>query len=192
MIGYLNGKVIYTDEKYILLDVSNVGYKIFITNSVRSNIHIGQDNVSLWTYLVVKEDALDLYGFEDIENVDLFKLLISVSGVGPKSALGVLNIAPVNTLIGAISSGDVSYLTKVSGIGKKSAQKIILDLKDKLGAIGGDISLLQHEDLDIIEALESMGYGAKESREALSDIPKDVKGTSKKITEALRLLGKKE
>ena len=192
MIGHLNGTVIYTEEKYIILDVSGVGYKVFVTNSTRSNIRTGQEEVSLWTYLVVKEDALDLYGFENIEDVDLFKLLISVSGVGPKSGLGVLNIAPVKTLVSAISSGDVSYLTKVSGIGKKSAQKIILDLKDKLGAIGGDDSLLQREDLDIIEALESMGYGAKDAREALSDIPTEITGTSQKITEALKLLGKKD
>lgn len=190
MIGYITGRVIHTDDTYIILDVRGVGYKVFVSTTTLSNNTQNTDTVGLWTHLVVKEDALDLYGFASKQELDLFKLLISVSGVGPKSGLGVLNIAPVETIISAIASGDATYMTKVSGIGKKSAQKIILDLKDKMGTIStGESSPIRHEDLDIIEALEAMGYNAKDAREVLADIPKDISGTSARITAALQLLG---
>jgi Holliday junction DNA helicase RuvA len=191
MIGYLTGTLIHKDDKYILIDVSGVGYKVFVSSETLNNIH-AQKTVSVWTHLIVREDVLDLYGFLEEQELNFFKLLIGVSGIGPKGALGIMNIASVQTLASAISSGDLSYLTKVSGVGKKSAEKIVLELRDKVALIYGvgEHSEFNREDMDVIEALKSLGYREKESRDALKELPPTIKGTSKKISEALKILGK--
>jgi Holliday junction DNA helicase RuvA len=118
-------------------------------------------------------------------------MLISISGIGPKGALGVLSVASVDTLRKAISAGDTSYLTKVSGIGKKIAEKIVLELKEKLGGadfISGSETL--QEEQDAIEALQALGYSMSEAREALKQISVDISGTSARVKEALKNLGK--
>ena len=119
--------------------------------------------------------------------------VIGVSGIGPKGALSVMDIAPIETLQSAIAAGDTSYLTKVSGVGKKIAGKIVLELRDKIGSIGSGTEktkAIRHEDLDVLEALKSLGYREHEAREAIKEIPSDTSGTSQKITEALKLLGR--
>jgi Holliday junction DNA helicase RuvA len=144
-----------------------------------------------WTYLVVREDALDMYGFTDQTEVNFFELLIGVSGIGPKSALAILSLAPPETLRKAITSGDTGYLTKVSGVGRKSAEKIVLELRDKLGAI--DLPGLR-EDLeresDSIEGLQALGYSLREAREALRKVPDNVTDPSERIRQALKSLNK--
>ncbi len=190
MIGYINGNIIFSCDKFVILDVGGIGYKVYISPDTASFIS-AQGNAELWTHLVVREDALDLYGFLDQKELDFFKLLIGISGIGPKGALGIMSVAPVETVLSAIGTGDTSYLTKVSGIGKKNAQKIILELKDKIGNL---ISTEQtniglHEDIDVIEALKSLGYKEREAREVLQELSPDIKGASEKITEALKLMG---
>ncbi|MDE1988477.1 MAG: Holliday junction branch migration protein RuvA, partial [Patescibacteria group bacterium] len=115
----------HKDAKFIILEVGGVGYKIFLASDFLEKIKESA-NVSLWTYLAVREDALTLYGFEEKEGLDFFEMLISISGIGPKTALGVINAATIPTLKKAISSKDISHLVKVSGIGKKIAEKITL------------------------------------------------------------------
>jgi Holliday junction DNA helicase RuvA len=192
MIGYLTGTLIHKGDKYVLIDVSGVGYKVFVSTETINSV-VEDRTVSMWTHLVVREDVLDLYGFLSEQELDFFKLLIGVSGIGPKGALGIMNIASVQTLASAISAGDLSYLTKVSGVGKKSAEKIVLELRDKVGLIFGvgEYSQFDREDMDVIEALKSLGYRERESREALKQLPLTLKGTSQKISEALKLLGTK-
>ncbi len=191
MISHIEGKIIRSEDKFVIVDVKGVGYKIYTPTSIQSPKTKSDDNVSLWTHLIVREDVLDLYGFIEYSEVELFKMLISVSGVGPKSALGVMGVAPLDTLKTAIASGDTSYLTKVSGIGKKNAQKIVLELRDKLGAINTDTTTsgAMREESDTVDALHSMGYSITEAREALQQIPQETDGTSEKIKEALRILG---
>jgi holliday junction DNA helicase RuvA len=131
-----------------------------------------------------------LYGFLNIDELDFFELLISISGIGPKGAIGILSVIDVGTLISAISSGDTSYLTKVSGIGKKSAEKIILELKDKVGILdSGDYSDQLREETEAIEALKSLGYRSQEARAALQKVSPEISGTSERVREALRVLG---
>ena len=145
----------------------------------------------MWIYTSVRENAIDLYGFFTKKEHALFKLLITISGVGPKSALSVLNLAPLEQLASAIASGDDVYLTKVSGIGKKSAAKIVLELKEKMKDIvedGADISL--RDDMDVLEALTSLGYTTIQSREVVRDINDTTLSTGEKIKEALRRLAK--
>ena len=150
--------------------------------------------MTFWTHLVVRENALDLYGFLTRAELEFFELLITVSGIGPKTALGIMEIAPTDTLKKAVASGDSSYLTNVSGIGKKNAHKIILELQGKLGGSGGiqEENLLK-EDVETIEALEALGYSTKQARETLKQISEsgEAKSAQEKIRASLKILGKK-
>ncbi|KKU80642.1 MAG: Holliday junction ATP-dependent DNA helicase RuvA [Parcubacteria group bacterium GW2011_GWA1_47_8] len=192
MIAYLSGKLIFTSDRFIVIDVGGVGYKVRITlDFLRALRGKGDELVHMWTHLVVREDALDLYGFQNESELDFFEMLISVSGIGPRSALGILNIAPVDHLKQAIAKGDVATLTKVSGIGAKSAQKIIIELKEKLGGDkGSSQGNLLREEQDAIEGLVALGYSTREARDALKEVPAEVTGTSARIKQALKKLGK--
>ncbi|MFA7309888.1 MAG: Holliday junction branch migration protein RuvA, partial [Candidatus Paceibacterota bacterium] len=152
---------------------------------------VPESTVALWTYLAVREDALDLYGFSHEEELRFFELLLSVSGIGPKSALAVLDIASVETLRSAISAANANYLTTVSGIGKKTAEKIVLELKDKMpkGAPGSASAL--RGDQEALEAMRALGYSASEARDALREVPVEIEGGSDRLRAALKLLGKK-
>lgn len=191
MISHLTGTVLFSGERYVILDVSGVGYKVSVTPDTLRMALAKKDSVRLWVHLAVREDSMSLFGFSEREELELFEMLIGISGVGPKSAIGILSVAAVETLRSAIASGDTSYLTKVSGIGKKNAEKIVLELKDKLGGgkDGGGHAGLK-EEVDAVEALKSIGYSHKEAREALKDVPETIKGTSQRVKAALKNLGK--
>ena len=144
--------------------------------------------MSVWIHTVVREDALDLYGFPDENDLALFELLLTVSGIGPRSALGVLDIASAETLRAAIATGNATYLTSGAGVGKKTAEKIVLELKDKLSA-GEAATAMPKGDLEALEAMRSLGYSADEARKALRLVDAEVEGSSERLREALRILG---
>ena len=192
MIARLTGTIIDIGEKFVVIDVAGVGYKVFCANDTLQTLTEGAQ-ASLHTYLAVREDALDLYGFASMQEKNFFELLISVSGIGPKGALGILSATSIDTLAHAIGTGDTSYLTKVSGIGRKTAEKIVIELRDKMHAHTNNTETptsLRSES-DIIEALKALGYSQNESRDALKEIPQSVVGTNARIKEALKILGKK-
>lgn len=194
MIAYLEGKVRHKDTKFIVLDVNGVGYKVFGTESMINEAKMDAV-LGVWTHLAVREDALDLYGFKEKDSLNFFQLLITISGIGPRTALGVLNVAAVKTIKQAVSSGDISYLTKVSGIGKKIAEKIILELRDKFEAedLGDSVGGFKGE-ADAIEALKSLGYAEREARDVLKKVPRTDKdggaelSTGEKVKRALKIL----
>ena len=188
MIARIEGKIIEKTNSLVVIDVSGIGYRIFVSSNTLSDIGKKKE-ISLWTHLVVRENLMDLYGFSKKEERNFFELLINISGIGPKGALGILSLAPVETLEKAIASEDASYLTKVSGIGKKSAQKIVLELKDKLEKVSDGDSLGLKEKTEALEALKALGYSTSDSREALKKIPAEVTGTNEKIKEALKIFG---
>ena len=191
MIAQLTGIVAHRDKSSIILDVKGVGYRMFVSPGTLEQLHRQKEgSVSLFTHLSVRENALDLYGFLEQEELHFFEMLISISGIGPKSALGILSIADVETLKQAISSGDSSYLTKVSGIGTKIAKKIVLELNDKIEVLEDTGGAARREDIDTFEALKSLGYSTGEAREALKQVPRGVSGTRNRLKEALKLLGK--
>jgi Holliday junction DNA helicase RuvA len=192
MISRLTGKIVHIDLKYIVLDVNGVGYKVATTVDIMSKIGKDDKEITLWTYLAVRETALDLYGFLSLAELNFFELLITISGIGPKTALGILNSASVHSLETAIQTGDTSHLTKVSGIGKKVADKIVMELKDKVSKVAHtpESKTEMKSDSDALEALKSLGYSQNEARDALKEVAKDVKKTSDKIKEALKILGK--
>ncbi len=187
MIGYLRGTVIESGEKSIILDVRGVGY---LVHMAPLDIPHNGEEAALYIETVVREDALELFGFKDKRTKDFFMMLISISGIGPRGALGILTLAPVDTLMKAISKGDSTFLTKVSGIGKKTSEKIILELRDKVGNISGDAA----GDMsgDVFDALAALGYSPAEIREALANLPEDVdqEDTQKVIRAVLRIVRK--
>lgn len=189
MISFIEGEVIEITEKYTTISVQGLGYKIFSTKHVLSSLQKG-DSASLFCHLAVRETALDLYGFENKKEKDFFELLISISGIGPKSALGILDVADIETLKTAVVSGDTSHLTKVSGIGKKNAEKIVLELSNKIDGLESESSQTPSGSIDVLEALIALGYSQNEARKALQAIPKDVMDTEQKIKYALKEIGK--
>lgn len=190
MIGTLKGTVQYKDLHSLIIEVSGVGYKVAVTTDTALDALPGQD-ILLWTFLSVRETALDLYGFKDKENLEVFELLITISGIGPKTALGILNVASIDMLKQAVAEDDISYLTRVSGIGKKNAEKIVLELRDKLVTTGIEKGLNLRAEGDALEALVSLGYSERDAREALKKIPKEVENTSERVKQALKLLSTK-
>jgi Holliday junction DNA helicase RuvA len=186
MIGKLTGTISHIDLGFVILDVSGVGYKVNLTNDSLGKIRQNKE-VSLWIHHAVRENSVDLYGFSEQNEQEFFELLLGVSGIGPKSALGVLSITSVDTLKKAVQAGDITYLTKVSGIGKKNAEKIIVELRDKLGALEDGAYALSG-DADTLEALTSLGYSAKEARDALRDLSDDIKDTGERVKAALKKL----
>jgi Holliday junction DNA helicase RuvA len=161
---------------------------VFTTKETLTNLQAGA-NVSFWTHLAVREDILDLYGFVMEDELHFFTLLLSVSGIGPRSALGILDIATVENLRHAISNGNVGYLTSVSGIGKKTAEKIVLELRDKIGRDGDGSHAALLGDVDTLDALRALGYSVQEARGALRKVPADINNSNERLREALRLLG---
>ena len=192
MIARITGTVIDKGEKFAVVDVSGVGYKLYCSNDTLASIEL-DSLASLYTHLIVREDALDLYGFTSANDQGFFEMLISVSGIGPKSALGILNVASIDSLQQAIGTGDTSYLTKVSGIGRKTAEKIVLELRDKMRA---NVTMKESSgslraESDAVEALKALGYSQNEARDTLKEVPASITGTPARIREALKILGSK-
>ncbi len=195
MISSLRGKVIFTGENFIILeDASGVGHKVFLpleflkTVSLKDKNNSEDSGLFLWSRFYKREDSDELYGFENYAELDFFESLIKISGVGPKSALAILNVAPVDVLKNAIASGETAYLTRVSGIGRKIAEKVVLELRDKMGAKGGTQFQFK-EDEDVFEALKSLGYEPRKIREALNKVSKESNGVENRLKEALKIMG---
>ncbi len=190
MIGKLAGKIDFMRKGYAIIDVQGVGYQVFATEVTLGSL-AKKTEADLFIHTDVKEDHISLYGFETIDELELFELLISISGVGPKAGLGILTIAKPNTIKSAIVKEDSSVLTQVSGIGKKTAERIVLELKNKIGEISFEESEQEMEsEQETVEALISMGYTSFEAREALKMVPSEVEDVSEKIRLALRAMRK--
>jgi len=190
MIAKIRGKLEYVRNSYAVVDVLGVGYKIYSTLYTLGEIS-GKDDVDFFIHTHVREDAIMLYGFLALEELEMFELLISISGVGPKAGLGILTVASPKTIKTAIVNEDSSILTKVSGVGKKTAERVILELKNKIGDISAGDRESAVSGSEAIEALISMGYSASEAREVLKSVPKDIKDIGEIVKRALKNLGKK-
>jgi len=191
MISHLKGTIKYKNEKSVALDVGGVGYEIFICLPALEKIKIGEEK-EFFTHLYIREDAMELYGFETQEEKRFFELLISISGVGPKSALQVLSIAKMIEIKKAILRGDPSLLRKVSGIGQKTAERIVVELKNKLEdlPVGDEKISLAGGETGAFEALESLGYNSNEIRQVLRQLPEDLNDENEIVKQALKVLGK--
>ena len=193
MISYLEGSIKYISRNYIILVVGGVGYKVFVPLDILTAKQ-APETISLFIYTYVKEDALDLYGFQTPEDLLLYELFLTVSGIGPKTALAVFSNAKPEKIKEAIVKGDVEFFTTIPRLGRKNAQKVIIELRPKLGSLGeldltGDGTA---ENKEIIEALKSFGFNVSEAKEAIKSV-RDIEGdTSVKIRHALKFLGKRK
>src|SRR3989344_5774091 len=160
MIGSLKGKIVLKTDKFLIIETGGVGYKVSCSTEVLSKAKkIGDpasaksygeaSEIFLFIHTHIREDTLDLYGFLNLEDLNFFEMLLNVSGIGPRSALAILGVATIETLRRAIGTGDTSYLTKISGIGRKTAEKIVIELRDKMGEEKSGSSL--QGELDALE-----------------------------------------
>ncbi len=192
MIAALEGKVEILNNNSLILVVKGVGYKVFTTSKLIGEISKNQKKFFIYVYTYVKEDALELYGFKSKEDLFLFELLLEVPGIGPKSALLIMECG-TEEIRKAIIASDVEFFTSLPRIGKKNAQKIIIELKPKLGSIS-ELDLtgkIEGETKEIIDALITMGFKRYEIIDSLKNLPKGLKTPEEKIKEALKILGGK-
>jgi Holliday junction DNA helicase RuvA len=189
MIGRLRGTIVARRNEGVTLDVGGVGYEIAVTPQTLSSLAGLGEQMVLHTHLHVREDAMTLYGFMDEVGRDMFRLLLATSGIGPKVAMAILGSMRVEELHRAVTGEDIDALTVVPGIGKRSAQRILLDLKPKL--VDADVVSLGGESGSsrIREALEGLGYAAAEIREIIPEIPTDAP-LEQQLRTALKALGR--
>ena len=174
MIASLEGRILATQPDHVVVAVGGIGYQVFVPHSTLQQLH--EEWAFLHTTLIVREDSLTLYGFATLQERDLFQTLISVSGVGPKLALAILSTLSIDNLRNAVVSDQAEILTRVPGIGKKSAQKILFELKDKIpvGLDAVPAGAFDGTNSDVMDALVALGYSIVESQTAIQSLPKDA------------------
>lgn len=175
MIATLRGEIAQIEETALILEVGGVGLRVFVPAPVRAKLKVGETGF-LFTHLVVREDALTLYGFESQADRDLFNMLLGVDGVGPKVALSVLSSMTLDAVQRAVFTEEGELFSRVPGVGKKTAQKIVLHLKDKLKPTDGlsRLSAMSDADSEVLAALTALGYSVVEAQGAIQAIPKDA------------------
>lgn len=198
MISYIKGTIIHKGANFIILEAAGIGYKITVHEDLGAGLGNGEET-ALYTHQYVRENALELYGFESYEKLELFELLLSISGIGPKSALNSVYIASVGEFKSSVSSGDPSLLAKVAGVGKKTAERAVLDLRGKIGELdtppsaSGDGAGYRRDGGGVAEeaeALIGLGYSRQQALEALKKVPEEVVDSGERIREALKMIGK--
>ncbi len=193
MISSIEGKITLKSEKYAIIETGGIGFRVNLSEKTLSKIPQIGEIVKLFTYLSVKETGWDLFGFLTFDELEMLELLITIPGIGPKTAANILSFASVDDLQEAIVLGDETILSRVSGIGKKVAQKIVIELRSKVKKLakGTGDKFKVVDEIEIIDALVTLGYKVYEAREALKQIPETIKGVENRIREALKRLGKK-
>jgi holliday junction DNA helicase RuvA len=189
LIYFIEGTIEELRDNLAIIDVEGVGYGVHISGATHNAIK-GKTSIRLHTYLAVREDAMELYGFADPAEKEVFLLLISINGIGPKNAMSILTNATIEQLKNAIGSGDEAALTRIPGLGAKKAGRLIVELKDKFKAIAGLSGAAGDEGEEYTEALVNLGFKYTEARAAVRDAMKIVKNKEDIIKEALRRLGK--
>ncbi len=185
MIAYLSGEVIKKETDYLVVANSGIGYKIFATELELSNLTLNS-KVELWIFENIKEDRHDLFGFTAEESLQLFEKILSVNGAGPKAALAILNIGSIEELKKALINSDAKYIQHASGVGKKLAERLILEISGKLSETALDNSSPKpNEDDEAYQALVSLGYSPKDASKALEKVDKSL-NTEDRIKQALR------
>ena len=193
MIYSVSGKLALKSDHYVVIDTGGLGLKIMVGESTIKSLPPVGSIAKLFSYMNVRENAIELYGFTSEDELEYFEMLISVSGVGPKSALSILDVAKINELSAAIKEGRPDLLTRASGIGRKTAERIIVELRTKVqSAKSGLVVEKMETDSDLIEALSNLGYRREEARAALSTVETKVVGVEARLKAALAILSKKQ
>jgi Holliday junction DNA helicase RuvA len=192
MIAGLQGVVESLGSDWAIVNVGGVGFRVYMPTSVLSTLGAVGESIKLHTHLHVKEDDISLYGFSSANELQLFETLIGVSGLGPRLALAMLSTMSVEQLTMAIATGSTALLTSVPGIGKKMAERLVLELKDKIGAglIAIPAARMAEEHAEVLAALTSLGYSVTEASQAVATLPRDSKLTlEEQVKLALQYFG---
>jgi holliday junction DNA helicase RuvA len=193
MIASLEGIIDAVSKDSLIVNVNGIGFKVTVTTSVLSEMGITGREVKLYTHFHVREDDMSLFGFGSLDELKLFETLISVSGLGPKTGMAMLSAMSADQVAMAIASGSVETLTTIPGIGKKTADRLILELKDKVGGvmISTPAGRAAQENADVVGALVSLGYSVQETTKAVNALPSGKKLTlEEKVKLTLQYLGK--
>ena len=183
MIASLRGKILEKGANWLLLEVAGIGYRLKVAPALLSGLRMDGETF-LYTYHHVREDAEDLFGFLSMDDLDLFESLLGISGVGPKSAMTIMSVGSADQVKKAIMTGDLATMTSVPGVGKKTAQKIILELKGQLVDADGSSGV----DSDVLDALVGLGYTAQQAKDVLKHVKSE--DPADRIKEALKMLAK--
>ena len=195
MIGRISGDVVAAEDEVLLIDVRGVGYEVTVTPSTLARCSSANAPVELFTHQSLRDDSITLFGFPSRDERSLFRLLIRVSGIGPKLAMTMLGSLPAPALLRAIAEGEAGLLTKVPGVGKRTAERVIVELKDRVDAVpiaarDGDGAVVEdHTVEDAIRALVGLGWRTAEVRDVVNDAHVDGESTEELIRAALRRLG---
>lgn len=175
MIAHIQGRVVELEKDHLVLEIGGVGLQVYVPAYLKGRFHSG-DNIFLFTQLVVREESLTLFGFDTKETREFFNLLLGVSGIGPRSALSILSTLDPSVIRRAVIHEQAEIFARVPGIGLKSAQKIILHLKDRIKGVPGieSIPMMGEADSEVLAALTSLGYSVVEAQSALQSIPDDT------------------
>ena len=189
MIASISGTILAKGDRFLVIETGGLGYRVFATTAMLDSAQ-DDGNIKLFTYHHVSETASDLFGFPTLTEVEFFEMLLSVSGIGPRTALSVMNVARLPDLKTAILKNDASLLTAVSGIGKKTAERIVLELRGKIEAGSSVDAAGTEEDATVIDALVALGYSRAHARDAMQKLPPEVHGVSDRVREALKHMGR--
>jgi len=192
MISFIKGTILSNERTSVVIETSSgVGYEVFVTEKLGESLRVGRE-VALHIYLSVRENAMDLFGFGNLEEKELFLKFLLVSGIGPRTALHLLSMGSVEEISGAISRGDVVYLTNVAGVGKKTAERIVVELKSKVLSLKSKVTTGEGrvQDggalTDVVDGLVAMGYSQDEARAVVRELDADGKKAEELLKEALR------
>lgn len=186
MIFSLKGKVTYKGNDFLVLEVGDIGYRIFVNQNLLKKTKL-DEIFKIFTYLYHREEREEFYGFENLEELIFFEKLLPISGVGPKIAKAILSLGKISEIKKAIQEGNVSFLTKVSGVGKKTAERVIVDFQGKIE----EALKPKTSDKKLVAALSKLGYQKDEIKEIISQIPPEIEETGERLKYALKILGKK-
>lgn len=192
MIYSIKGKIIHKEENFLVIETGGIGFRVFVLNNFFKNLKL-QKNIYLFIYFYIREGNIELYGFENIKELKFFELLNSIIGIGPKLALAILNKNNPSVLSSIIRNNKIELLTRVSGIGKKTAERIILELKNKIPHFTDENKEMKYFNLnlEIIDALVNIGYSKKEAELAIKNINNNIESFEEGFKKALRFLNKK-
>ena len=201
MISFLRGRVIELSKTFIILDVQGVGYRVYMPIKAlnilaKENSEVKDKEFKVFTQMFFnqREGISTLYGFFKKDDLEMFDLLTSISGIGPKNAINIMSSIEMNELVAAVSKEYADYWRKVSGLGPKTAKRLVVELKDKIdspAAIAKLANLDLSQEIDVIDALVSLGYQKYQAQEALRKVSQKTKGLESKVKEALKILNKK-
>lgn len=192
MLYSITGRLVRSGDSFLIVETAGLGLKVFVGNRTREKVPPAESEIKLFSYLYLREEGLELYGFLTEQELRLFELLNSVSGVGPKSALAILDIADFQSLSAAIKEGRPDLLTRASGIGRRTAERIILELKSRVLAPESGAAVKKMEgDADIVETLVGLGYRRDEAKRALENVDAAIAGVEARLKAALKSLTRK-